>query len=323
VSTVFAQGDDQPQRLPEPALQFAREAARAVTEEERAWLKRADALDAVHGSATETASTSLPLPVEAAALLARSQKVLAAYRSTDRDLQRFRSLLRNAAGHYREVAELYVAAARQATSVPVREDYEALVAAYRRRAAAMEARADAIELSARAAERASLLEEGNRFLERLAEVLTAVPVGAADERQLAARLRRHAAQSDALAEELSRVVRTVLAGSEVAAVRQGAISCTEGATVAAQPPVAAGSHPAPPVVRKDHFTLSHIRPTQDWAALSAGPDELAVGARFACERPGVGPVGTLQVVSYSSDARVFVVRALGSTQFEPGDVARR
>jgi hypothetical protein len=313
--------EDQSDRLPEPPLQFAKEAVRAVAEEERRWLERVDEPDALRESGPRP--TARPLSAEAAALLARSQDVLTAYRSADRDLGRFRKLLREAAARDREVADLYVAAGGRAKSAPVREDFEALVEAYRHRAGALDARADMIGLSAGAAERAALLEEGNRFLERLAEVAAAVPVGAADERLLAARLGRHSSQCDALVEELAKAARTILAGSDVAVVRQEATAGKQTLSVKPRRLDGEESLPAPPVVRKDHFTLSHIRPTQDWAALITGPDELSVGANLTCERRGVGPVGTLQVVSYSSDARVFVVRALGSTQFEPGDVARR
>jgi hypothetical protein len=227
------------------------------------------------------------------------------------------------------VAELYVAAEKQTKSDPLREDYGALADAYRRRAAAVETRARATGLSPATADRATLLEESSRFLERLAEVAAAVPVGEADGQLLAARLRRHAGLCDALAEELARAVRATLSGSEDADVRQQVI-CKLGGSVALQqrdpgsvgPSVSRPRRPATTPVRV-RFSLAHIRPTGDWAALAAGPAELSVGDNLTCERPGVGPVGTLRVVSYSRDADLFVVHAVGETRFVAGDTARR
>jgi hypothetical protein len=322
MATVMAQGD-QPERLPEPAHQFAKDAAQAVTQEERAWLKRADELDTVCSSGTSSAPGARPLPVEAAALLARSRRVLAAYRSTDRDLRRYQALLQKAAGHYREVAELYVTLSGSVKSGPVREDYAALIDTYRHRAASMEARAHAAGLSPALADQAALLEESNHFLGRLAEVTAAVPVGEADERLLAARLRRHAGQCETLAQELARAVRAVLTGSDDPQVRQRATTPTQKVSVAPKA-LAAAESPRPTTARKrDQFPLIHIVATGDWAGVSAGPTELSVGDNLICERPGVGPVGTLRLVSYSPDGKIFVVHAVGGTRFVAGDSARR
>jgi hypothetical protein len=314
--------DTPAERLPEPAHQFAGEAARAVAEEERAWLRRASELGTLGRSAAEHLPGPGGLAAEAAALMGRSKQVLTAYQSAERDLQRFRSLLRKEAGHYRDVAELYVAAARQSKTAPVQEDYQALADAYRHRAAASEARAGALGLSAEATNQAQLVEEGNRFLERLAEAVAAVPVGAADERLLSSRLRRHAGQCDAVAAELSRVARALLAGSEDDAMRGGVKPPTKapvGERAAPGLSVKETSSPA----RQVSFPLWYIRPTRDWAGIRAGPSDLCPGDTLTCERPGAGSVGSLQVVSYSSDAHVFVVRALGSTRFAEGDSAHR
>ncbi len=211
-----AAGGDPPERLPEPAHEFARAAARALADQERAWLARAEELDVLRGPQEDTWVPGRPLAAESAALLARSRAVLASYREVDRELGRFRSALGQAAAHYRAVAELYAADGGRARSVPTREDFRALAAAYTRQAAAVEARAGRVGLPPGSAGRAAELEEGNHFLERLAEAAAAVPLGREDELLLADRLRQHAERCGTLAAELASAVKAVLSGSDAA-----------------------------------------------------------------------------------------------------------
>jgi hypothetical protein len=181
-----------PERLPEPVHEFAKEVATALANEERLWRRRLAELEALAAVTPKSHLAEQPLSLATTEVLARSRQVLAAYHDVNRDLGWFQSLLAKSATHYRAVGELYVGNLQRTKSAAVQADYRALTDAYRHQASSAEARLHAIGLSAAVRERAARIEEGLCFLERLAEVMAAVPLSEEDEHQLASRMSDHA-----------------------------------------------------------------------------------------------------------------------------------
>lgn len=215
---------DQPSgdKLPEPALQFATETTRQLTEAEREWTKMAERLAMYQtdvGIGAGTASDGI-LRAEAGGLLASAKKLLAERKEMSTNLNRFKAALRKAADNYREVAALYKSHAEKARSEEIRADYLQLAKAYERKATAAAARSQKVVLPSGIDGKAEVIEEGNLFLERLQEALSVGSLSDADRGALAARLKKHGERCKALAEELRQAVETFLQGSETPEVRR-------------------------------------------------------------------------------------------------------
>ncbi|MBX7104253.1 MAG: hypothetical protein K1X57_09230 [Gemmataceae bacterium] len=213
---IFA-GDDLPgDKLPEPALQFAKEATRHLTEAEREWTKMAERLakcQADFAVADRTDSDGF-LRDEAGRLLTSAKKLLADRKQMSTDLDRFQVALNKAAENYREVAALYKSHADKAKSGEVKEDYRELAKAYERKATAAAERGRKIGMPSGTETKADVIDEGNLFLERLLEALTVGPMTQAERGAIAARLRKHGERCKALAEELRRSAETLLQDSD-------------------------------------------------------------------------------------------------------------
>jgi hypothetical protein len=213
----LAAGDDSSgDKLPEPALQFAKEATRQRTDAEREWTKMVERLATCRTDfrlAEEAASDGV-LRAEAGELLASATKLLADRKQMSTDLDRFQVALKKAAENYREVAALYKSHAAKARSGEVNEDYQQLAKAYERKATAAAEWGRTIGMPCGTETKAEVIDEGNLFLERLLEALTVGPMNQAERGAIAARLRKHGERCQSLAEELRRAVETLLESSD-------------------------------------------------------------------------------------------------------------
>lgn len=226
---LFAGDDTSGDKLPEPALQFAKEATRHLTEAEREWAKMAERLAKCQADFTvadRTDSDGL-LRDEAGRLLASAKKLLADRKQTSTNLDRFKDALNKAADHYREVAALYKSHAEKARSGEVKEDYQQLAKAYERKATAAAERGQKISMPAGTETKAEVIDEGNLFLERLLEALTVGPMNQAERGAIAARLKKHGERCKALTEELRRAVETLLQSSDSPEIRRPAVAAAK------------------------------------------------------------------------------------------------
>lgn len=221
---LFAGDDTSGDKLPEPALQFAKEATRHLTEAEREWVKMAERLAKCQADFTvadRTDSDGL-LRDEASRLLASAKKLLADRKQMSTNLDRFKDALKKAAVNYREVAALYKSHAGKTRSEEVKEDYLQLAKAYERKATAAAERGQKVVMPSGTDAKAEVIEEGNLFLERLQEALSVGPMNETERSAVAARLKKHGVRCKALAEELRRAVETLLQSSDSPEIRQQA-----------------------------------------------------------------------------------------------------
>ncbi len=209
-------------KLPEPALQFAKETTLRLTETEREWVKLAERLAKCQADFTgaDRTDSDASLRDEASRLLASAKKLLADQKQMGTDLERFKDALKKAAAHYREVAVLYKAHAAAAQSAEVKEDYHQLAKAYERKAASVAERGQKAAMPPGAGAKAEVIEEGNLFLERLVEALAIGPVSDAERSVFTGRLKKHGERCQALAEELRRGVEKLLLDSDTPEIRQ-------------------------------------------------------------------------------------------------------
>lgn len=206
-------------KLPEPALRFAKDATARVMETEREWLRLAEGLAKARADFAATDGPGRPLGEQASHLRDGARLLLESRTRLGSDLGRFKDALAKAASHYREVAALYTAQAGQARAGEVRDDYLQLARVYEAKARAAGERSKALSVPAGADGKAEVIEEGNLFLERLIEATSVGPVADADRGLLAGRLKRHAERCQALADELARAVEGFLEAAEAPEVR--------------------------------------------------------------------------------------------------------
>lgn len=215
---------DQPSgdKLPEPALQFATETTRQLTEAEREWRKMAERLATCQKDfrIAEGNDSDGVLRAKAGGLLASAKKLLADRKEMSTNLHRFKAALRKAADNYREVAALYKSHAEKARSEEIKEDYLQLATAYERKATAVVKREQKIGMPSGTEAKAEVIEEGSLFLERLQEALSVGSLSDAERGALAARLKKHGQRCKALAEELRQAVETLLHGSDSPEIRR-------------------------------------------------------------------------------------------------------
>jgi hypothetical protein len=209
-------------KLPEPALQFAKETTLRLTETEREWAKVAERLDKCQAdfAIADRSYSDSSLRDEAGRLLAAAKKLLADQKQMEMNVDRLRDALKKASANYREVAALYKAYATKARSEDAREDYLQLAKAYERKAAAAAERGQKVAMPSGVGAKAEAIEEGNLFLERLVEALGIGPVSDAEREVFAGRLKKHAERCKALAEELRSGVAKLLQDSETPEIRQ-------------------------------------------------------------------------------------------------------
>lgn len=207
------------EKLPEPALRFANDASRRVTEMEREWLRLAEGLTKARADFAATDGPERPLGEQASRLRDGARMLLESRTRLGSDLGRFKDALAKAASHYREVAALYTAQAGQARAGEVRDDYLHLARVYEAKARAAGERSKALSLPAETDGKAEVIEEGNLFVERFIEAVSVGPVTDADRGLLAGRLKRHAERCQSLAEELAHAVEGFLEAAEAPEVR--------------------------------------------------------------------------------------------------------
>jgi hypothetical protein len=209
-------------KLPEPAIQFARETSLRLTETERDWVKVAVRLSMCQAefSVAGRSDSDASLRDEAGRLLASAKKLLADQKQMGADLDRFKDTLNKASAHYQEVAALYKAHASKARSEEVKEDYLQLAKAYERKAATAAERGRKAVMPPGAAANAEPVGEGNLFLERLVEALAIGSVSDTEREVFAGRLKKHGERCKALAEELRRGVEKLLLDSDTPEIRR-------------------------------------------------------------------------------------------------------
>lgn len=209
-------------KLPEPALQFAKETTLRLTEAERDWAKVAERLDKCQADfmVADRSYSDSSLRDEAGRLLAAAKKLLADQKQMETSLDSFKDALKKASAHYREVASLYKAYAAKAQSKDVREDYEQLARAYERKAKAAAERVEKIAMPSGAGAKKEGIEEGNLFLERLVEALGIGPVSDAEREVFVGRLKKHGERCKALAEELRSGIENLLMDSDMPEIKQ-------------------------------------------------------------------------------------------------------
>ena len=221
-SRELSAGDQAGDKLPEPAVQFAKETTLRLTEAEREWAKMAERLDKCQADFTvaDRSHTDGSLRDEAGRLLAAAKKLLADQKQLETNLDRLKEALKKASAHYREVAALYKAYAAKARSEDAKEDYLQLAKAYERKAAAAAERGQKVAMPSGTGAKAQAVEEGNLFLERLVEALGIGPVSDAEREVFTGRLRKHGERCKALAEELRTGIEKILQDSDAPEVRQ-------------------------------------------------------------------------------------------------------
>lgn len=217
-----ANEDGSGERLPEPALRFAKDASLRVAEMERDWIKLAEGLaksqaDFVIADGGHSDSSLRDL---ASRLLGSAKKLLADSKRVGSDFERFKDTLTKAAIHYREVAVLCRAQAGKARAQEVKDDYLQLAKVHETKAHSAGERAKGILIPAALKDKAEVIEEGNIFLERLVDALSIGPVADADRSLLAGRLRKHGERCKALTEELCRSIAKMLQDAETPEVRE-------------------------------------------------------------------------------------------------------
>jgi hypothetical protein len=222
-SRVLAAGEQAGgDKLPEPALQFAKETTLRLAETEREWAKVSGRLDKCQADFTvaDRSYSDSSLRDEAGRLLAAAKKLLADQKQMETRLDRFKDALKKASANYREVAALYKAYAAKARSEDAREDYLQLAKTYERKAAAAAERGQKVAMPSGAGAKAEAIEEGNLFLERLVEALGIGPVSDAEREVFIGRLKRHGERCKALAGELRSGIEKILLDSDTPEIRQ-------------------------------------------------------------------------------------------------------
>lgn len=216
------------EKLPEPALRFAKEASERVADLERGWKKLGEDITKNQADFTVTEGSANSLREQSSRILSAARKLLEDQKRLASDLERFKDTLRKAAGHYGEVAALYKAQALQAHAREIRDDYLALCWAYEAKAKAAGDRVSTLRFPTDAKAKAEVIEEGNLFLERFAEALSIGRVGDADQDRLAERLRKHRDRCKELASELSQAIEKLLETSEEPEARKKPSSALTG-----------------------------------------------------------------------------------------------
>jgi hypothetical protein len=211
---------DSPDKLPEPALRFAKEASLRVAESEREWVKVAEGLAKNQSDFTVKDGSESLLREQASRLLDSAKKLLGDQKRLGSDIERFKDTLRKAAGHYGEVAVVCKAQAAEARAAEIKEDYLALAKVYEVKARSAGERAKALSIPAGTKAKAELIEEGNLFVERFVEALSIGPVGNSDRDLFAGRLKKHGERCKALSRELTQAIEALLEEAEAPEVRK-------------------------------------------------------------------------------------------------------
>ncbi|HEY7326641.1 MAG TPA: hypothetical protein VH592_03305 [Gemmataceae bacterium] len=243
-SQGLSAGDDAGgDKLPEPAIQFAKETTLRLTEAEREWAKVAERLDKcqVDFTVADRSYSDGSLRDEAGRLLAAAKKLQADEKQMETSLDSFKDALKKASAHYREVASLYKAYAAKARSDEVREDYEQLAKAYERKAGAAAERGRKIAMPSGAEAKKEGIEEGNLFLERLLEALGIGPMSDAEREVFIGRLKKHGVRCKAFAEELRSGIENLLSDSETPEIRQKLGGAAKAKGKEPSPPDASGA----------------------------------------------------------------------------------
>jgi hypothetical protein len=201
-------------KLPEPALRFAKDASLRVTEMEREWQTLSEALRKGRPALVPPVRrhTDASLREEAAKVLAAAKKLLHDEGRMPSTIEQFRDALKKSAVHFREVAALYKEHAESAKTQEVKNDYRDLAKVYEAKALAATERAEKLPVGVTAKRTSEVVTEGNLFIERFLESLSVGPVTDSERDLFLGRLRRHGERCQALSDELLRVVELLLKG---------------------------------------------------------------------------------------------------------------
>lgn len=209
------------ERLPEPALRFAKDASLRVTEFEREWIKQAEALTKCQAdfAIADAGQSDSSVRDQASRLLAAAKKLLTDSKQIGIDLERFKDSLRKAATHYRDVALLCKAQAGEARSEEIKDNYLQLAKVYEAKARVANERAKSLSAPADVKPKEEAIKEGNLFLERFVEVLSIGRVSDTDRGHFAGQLKKHGERCKALAEDLLQPIEKVLEGADAQDIR--------------------------------------------------------------------------------------------------------
>lgn len=209
-------------KLPEPAIQLAKETALRLNEAEKEWFKLSERLTSYEAGfvVVNRSNSDGLLRDEANRLLTAARALLTDQKRMANDLQLLKDLLNKVALQYDEVAALYRAQAAAVRSEAVREDYQQLAKAFERKASTVVSRARRMAIPTSTETKAAVIEEGNTFVERMVEGFTVGPLGDEERGAFAERLKKHGERCRNLAEELRQEAEKILEGSDISKVKQ-------------------------------------------------------------------------------------------------------
>lgn len=231
-------------KLPEPALQFAKEAGLRLLEQERAFLKLSEEIKSnqVYFNIAVGGQSDSSLRTQAERLLSSAKKLLSDYKQIGTDLERFKDSLKRAASNYRELAGLYRGHAAKAQAAEVKDDYLQLARVYEAKATSAEERSKKLSVPAKLAPAASVIEEGNVFVDRLLELLSIGPVSETDRGIFAGRLKKHGERCQALVEDSLQALEKALDGAEAAGGKRKSASFASPTTKGTNLKSSSGEH---------------------------------------------------------------------------------
>lgn len=201
-------------KLPEPAIRFAKDASLRVAEIERDWQTLSESLRSARPELLPRSRrhTDASLQEEANKVLTAAKGLLEVESGISSQIEKYRDALKKSAAHYREVAALYKAHGDGAKSKEVKGDYHELAKVYESKALAVIGQAEMLPMSVTTKPAREVVAEGNLFIERLLDSLAVGPVNDSERELLLGRLRKHGERCQALSDELLRVIDPLLKG---------------------------------------------------------------------------------------------------------------
>lgn len=202
------------EKLPEPAIRFAKDASLRVADIERELQTLSDSLRTQRPELLPRGlrHTDSSLQKEANKVLSAAKSLLEVESGIASQIERYRSALKSSAANYREVAVLYRAHGDDAKTKEVKDDYHELSKVYEAKALAVSGRADKLPMTVTANLAREVVTEGNLFIERLLESLSVGPVTDSERELLLGRLRKHGERCQSLTDELLRVIDPLFKG---------------------------------------------------------------------------------------------------------------
>jgi hypothetical protein len=202
-------------KLPEPAIRFAKDASLRVTELEREWQTLSETLRKSRPELVPRSGrhTDALLQEESKNVLSAAKKLLEVESRMPSTIEQFRDALKKSAAHYQEVAALYKTHAESAKTPEVKDDYRELAKVYESKAHAAIERAEKLPVAVLTRAAREVVSEGNLFIERLLESLAVGPVTDSERDLFLSRLRKHGERCHSLSDELLKAVELLVKGS--------------------------------------------------------------------------------------------------------------